>query len=305
MNRTFSLRSIIITLAFLFAVPVTAQEQQTGPLFYKADGGGVHQTEVDLTDGSGGFAVDRWFVSAGMDYVWDQRTSLGLSVGGGKSSYEFNDLANLGGADPWNKIEDARLSVTWRSGFGDKGTLILIPTARINGENGASTGDSVTYGLYAAATWWINEDLTIGPGIGVFTRLEDGGRVFPFLAIEWDITERWNLSTSRGLAASQGPGLTLSYELNEDWSLGLSGRYEDIEFRLDDDGPAAGGVGRDQSLPVVFMATLDPSPRFSLSVFTGIEFGGTLTLKDSRGEVLDESSYDPAALFGATFEARF
>ena len=214
-------------------------------------------------------------------------------------------LANLGGADPWNKIEEARLSVTWRSGFGDKGTLILIPTTRINGENGASTGDSVTYGLYAAATWRINKDLTIGPGIGVFSRLEDGSRVFPFLAIEWDITERWNLSTSRGLAASQGPGLTLSYELNEDWSLGLSGRYEDIEFRLDDDGPAADGVGRDQSLPVVFMATLDPSPRFSLSVFAGIEFGGTLTLKDSRGEVLDKSSYDPATLFGATIEARF
>ncbi len=305
MNRTFSLRSIIITLAFLFAVPVTAQEQQSGPLFYKADGGGVHQTEVDLTDGSGGFAVDRWFVSAGMDYVWDQRTSLGLSVAGGQSSYEFNPLADLGGGDPWNKIEDARLSVTWRFGFGDTGTFILIPTARVNGENGASTGDSVTYGLYAAATWRINERLTIGPGIGVFTRLENGARVFPFLAIEWDITERWNLSTGRGLAASQGPGLTLSYKLNEDWSLGLSGRYEDIEFRLDDEGPAANGVGRDQSLPLVFIATLDPSPKFSLSVFAGIEIGGTLTLKDTSGNKLEKSDYDPAPIFGAAFEARF
>jgi len=111
--------------------------------------------------------------------------------------------------------------------------------------------------------------------------------------------------TGRGLAASQGPGLMLSYKLNEDWSLGLAGRYEDIEFRLDNEGPAAGGVGRDQSMPVVFMATLEPSKKFSLSVFTGIELNGTLKLKDALGDVVEESSYDPAALFGATFEIRF
>jgi hypothetical protein len=53
------------------------------------------------------------------------------------------------------------------------------------------------------------------------------------------------------------------------------------------------------------MATLEASPTFSLSVFAGIEFGGTLKLKDSRGDKLDESSYDPAPLFGAVFETRF
>ena len=139
----------------------------------------------------------------------------------------------------------------------------------------------------------------------MFSRLEDSARIFPILAIEWNITDRWNLSTGRGLAASQGPGLMLSYELNEDWSLGLAGRYEDIEFRLDNEGPAAGGVGRDQSMPLVFMATLEPSKKFRLSVFTGIELNGTLKLKDALGDIVDESSYDPAPLFGATFDVRF
>jgi hypothetical protein len=305
MNRRLTLATIFTTTALLFAMPITAQEQQSGPLFFKADGGGVHQSEVDLTDSNGGFAVDRWFVSAGIDYVWDQRNSLGFAVGGGRSSYEFDDLVDLGGSEPWNKVEDTRMSVTWRFGFGDTGSFILIPTVRIDRESGASTSDSATYGLYAATTWRINEDLTIGPGIGVFSRLEDGSRIFPILAIDWDITERWNLSTGRGLAASQGPGLTLNYQLNEDWSLGLAGRYENTEFRLDDKGPAAGGIGRDESLPLVLMATLKPGPRFELSVFAGIELGGTLTLKDSFGKKLDESDYDPAALFGASFNLRF
>lgn len=299
---------ILITAAFIglcCTKPVAAQAQQNGQLVFKADGGAVHQSETDLSDSDGGFAVDRWFISAGLDYVWSKRDSIGFSVGGGKSNYEFSDTTGFGGGDPWNKIEEACVSVTWRFGIGETGSFILIPTARFYGETGASSGDSTTYGLYAAAAWRINEDLTIGPGFGVFSRLEDGSRIFPLLAIDWDISERWNLSTGRGLAASQGAGLTLSYELNEDWSLGIGGRYEDIEFRLDDEGPAAGGVGRDESFPLVFLATLEPNPKLNFSVIAGIELNGTLKLKDAMGDVVEESSYDPAALFGATFEVRF
>ena len=302
MTRTLRIPASIILFGILCSITFSVQ---AGTYIFKADGGGVHQSESDLSDSGGSFAVDRWFVSAGVDYAWDLRTSLGFSVGGGQSNYEFGDLAGLGGGEPWNKIKDARMSVTWRFGFGETGSFIIIPSARFNGESGASSGDSSTYGLYAAAAWQINENLTIGPGFGVFSRLEDSTRIFPILAIDWNITDRWNLSTGRGLAASQGPGLMLSYELNEDWSLGLAGRYEDIEFRLDNEGPAAGGVGRDQSMPIVFMATLEPSKKFSLSVFTGIELNGTLKLKDSMGDVVEESDYDPAALFGATFEIRF
>jgi hypothetical protein len=292
-------------LVSFFAMPVMAQEPQQSPFVFTLEGGGVHQSEADLGDSSGGFAVDRWFVSASLDFGWSLRDSVGVAVGRGASSYEFNDLSGFGGGSPWNKIEDTRVSFTWRFGIGETGTAFLIPTMRVDGEKSASSGDATTYGLYAAAAWRLNDSLTIGPGIGVFSRLEDSARYFPILAIDWDISDRWNLSTGRGLAASQGPGLTLGYQLNEDWTLGVSGRYEDIEFRLGDDGPHAGSVGRDQSLPLVFMATMEPDPDLRFSVFTGIELGGTLTLKNAMGNTVDESSYDPAPLFGASFEYRF
>ena len=299
-NMTYA---IAITLSGLvFTLPALAQNGQT---VFKFDGGGAHQSETDLSDSEGAFAVDRWFFSLGMDYGWSQRDSIGFSIGTGKSIYEFSDLSGFGGGDPWGTVEDTQISVTWRFGFGDTGSFIIIPTARIDGEEDASSGDSSTYGLYVATAWRINETLTIGPGIGVFSRLEDSARFFPFLAIDWDITDRWSLSTGRGLAASQGPGLTLTYQLNDDWSLGFAGRYEDVEFRLDDEGPLAGGVGRDQSLPLIFMGTLEPSKKLRLSVFAGIELNGTLKLKDSMGDVVEESSYDPAPVFGASFNLRF
>jgi hypothetical protein len=295
-------------MAGLFLLPAStfaAEEQQEGPVSFSVDGGAAHQSEVDLKDGGGGFEVDRWFVSAGINYAWDMRNSIGFIVGGGRSKYVFNPESGFGDGDPWGKVEDFRLSATARFRISETGTALIIPTVRLNGENGADSGDSRTYGLFAAVAWRINDTLTIGPGVGVFSRLEDGTRFFPVLAIDWDISERWNLGTGSGLAATQGPGLTLSYKASPHWTVALSGRYEDLEFRLDEEGSDPGGVGRDQSFPLVVSGAFGPSPKTSLALFAGLELGGKLKLKNSLGEVVDESSYDPAAIIGATFEFRF
>jgi len=282
-----------------------AQAPATDPVTFSVDGGGVHQDTTDLKDGGGSFDVDRWFVSTGFTYAWDPRTSVGLTVGGGRSSYTFAADTGFGGGDPWENAEDFRVSTPIRFGFGEKGVAFLIPTVRFNKENGADTGDSVTYGLFAAMAWRIDENLTIGPGIGVFSRLEDSARIFPVLAIDWSITDHWNLSTGSGLGSSVGPGLTLSYKFNEHWKLGLAGRYESDEFRLDNEGPAPGGVGRDQSFPLVITGTLEPTRKIRFSLFAGAELGGELKLKDTFGVTVDESQYDPALIIGAAFAVDF
>jgi hypothetical protein len=305
MTRICLLNALAGVFFWLSIGTATAQAPPISPWVFKVDGGAAHQTEVDMKDNEGGFAVDRWFASGGVDYGWDRRTSLGISIGGGQSNYEFNSESDYGGGEPWSKINDYRVAMTGRFGIGETGTMLIIPTVRFNGESGASSSDSRTYGLFAAAFWRINEDLNIGPGIGVFSRLEDGTRIFPILAIDWNISERWNLATGRGLAASQGPGLTLSYTFSPHWKLGISGRYESLEFRLDDEGEAPGGVGRDQSFPLVVSAMLDPNPKVSLSLFMGLEFGGELRLKNALDEVIQETKYDPAPIFGVTFEGRF
>lgn len=305
MTRNRTTLSIITVLGLLCTLSAQAQQPQQGPWSFTIDGGGAHQSEVDLKDGTGGFSVDRWFLGAGLNYAWDARTSVGASIGGGKTIYDFTGLTSFGDGEPWGTIEDSQLSVSARFGVGKQGMALIIPTVRFNGEKGTSNSDSRTFGLFGAVYWRIAENLAIGPGIGVFSRLEDSTRIYPILAIDWNITERLNLSTGRGLASSQGPGLTLSYQLNEDWSLGITGRYEHLEFRLDDQGIAAGGVGRDQSIPLVFNAELKPNKHINLSIFAGLKFGGKLRLENDLDILVEESKYDPAPVFGGAFEFRF
>lgn len=305
MNHDYSIIAALTLAALLFAMPAAAQQQNHGPWYFSIDGIGAHQSEADMTDSSGGFARDAWFVTAGVDYAWSQRDSVGVSVGGGAYIYDFNDESGFGGGKPWHKVNDARLTLSGRFGIGQSGLLFIVPTVRFNGESGAGASDSRTFGIYAAAAWPIRDDLTIGPGFGVFSRLERSAKFFPILAIDWSITDRWNLSTGRGLASSQGPGLTLSYKLNDDWSFGLTGRFENVEFRLDDKGPAPGGIGRDHSMPLVFSARLTPNDKLNLTVLAGLAINGELKLKDSDGVTVEQTDYDPALLFGAAFEYRF
>ena len=305
MTRITTLRNIISAFCLVCVQTVSAQAPPPDPVSFSFDGGVALQSSSDLKDVDGDFSVNRWFISAGITYAWNRRNSIGLTAGGGSSKYDFDDLTGIGDGNPWEEIEDTRLSLVGRFGFGEKGMAIIIPSARYNGEKHSDTSDGRTYGLFAAAAWRINEDLTIGPGIGVFSRLEDGTRVFPILVIDWDISERWNLSTGRGMAASQGPGLTLSYELNPNWSFGIAGRYERVEFRLDENGTTPGGVGRDQSIPLVATVNWEPNRIINLSLFAGMEFSGKLKLKNALDEVVGESDYDPTAIFGGTFVFRF
>lgn len=305
MNRKSIIPVALTLLCILHTIPAIAQPQQRSPWSFTFDGGGAHSSEADFKDDAGAVSVDRWYLGAGVNYAWSPRNSVGFSFGGGKSIYEFSDLTGFGAGEPWDDIDDSRVSFSARFGVGEKGMAFIIPTVRMNGEKGASNSDSRTYGLFGAVAWRINENLTIGPGFGVFSRLEDSTRVIPILAIDWTFAERWNLSTGRGLASSRGPGLTLTYKLNENWDLGFAGRYEDQEFRLNDEGVAAGGIGRDQSFPLVFTAELKPNKKMNFSVFAGASFGGNLKLKNANDVLIEETDYELAPLFGGTFEFRF
>ena len=79
MNRSRTVLTAISLLSMLYATTVSAQQQRS-PWSFNIDGGVAHQSDADLKDGDGSFAVDRWFVGAGVNFSWDRRTSLGVAI---------------------------------------------------------------------------------------------------------------------------------------------------------------------------------------------------------------------------------
>ncbi|NRA99883.1 MAG: hypothetical protein HRU32_08700 [Rhodobacteraceae bacterium] len=258
------------------------------------------QPDTDLKEG-GSFSVDRAFLRIGGLYRGNGGTTVGLAASRGQLDYAFGGTSPA----PFTRIENTAFSVPVGFQLGSARAFVA-PSLRYSIEGGASMEDGRTYGAFGGVTWRVNDSLSIGPGLGVFSQIESSDlNVFPALLIDWDITDRWNLSTAQAPGATEGPGLTLTYRAADKFSVGVAGRLERYRFRLNGDGLAPGGVGEDESFPLVATFSYQPFPGSFISAFVGAEFNGRLSLEDANGALVDRREYDTAPIAGAAFRLAF
>ena len=305
---------MIISLFLLIAVPTIAKagkiSERNAGLASKIGwsvftrGGYVHQMDTDIDNG-GSFSVNRFFVQGGPTYVSDKGTSISLAVGYGFDGYNFSGNTGFGGRNPWEDIHSLRFSIPLRWKINEQWAGFVSPTIRFTGEKGADFDDALTGGGFAGFSYRYGDRLTIGPGIGVLTQLEDSTRVIPILIINWKITDTLSLNTGRGIGATLGPGLTFDWRPSRAWSFSIGGRYERLRFRLDEEGTVPNGIGDDRSFPIFGGIVYSFTPMVRIGVLGGVEVGGELRLEDENGNTIIKENHDPAGFLGITFSARF
>ena len=302
------LHSLITTLLLLaLAIPATAAERpQHGdsPWTWTLNAGAVYQSSTSLDTG-GDMSAGRAFVSGGVGRVFAGRWRVGASLGYGEDHYDFSGYSGFGGLDPWDRIREFRIGVPLQYFVNEHWTVYAIPSLRFNAESGASLSDGRNGGLLAGASYKISGTLSIGPGIGVFSEIEDSPSFFPILVIDWKITDTLSLETGGGFAASRGPGLQLKWRYSPRWQFALGGRYEKTRFRLDDNGPAPDGVGQDKAFPLFALVEFAVSSDTTLSLIGGAELGARLRLENESGDLISNSDMSTAPFFGATLKVKF
>ncbi len=297
---------VVLIPTALFAAEKSSEQgsrgMQTGWSTFTR-GGAVYQFDTDLDEG-GSYNATRFTIQAGHGYAWDDRTSVSLALGYSFDGYDFTSGPGITALEPWDNIHAVSLSVPMRTGIDNDWSGYLIPSLRSSGESGADFGETISGGGLVGIAYRFSERLTIGPGIGVQSQLEDTATIFPILIVDWKITDRLSLSTGRGLGATLGPGLTLNYQPDQKWEFTIGGRYEKLRFRLDKDGPVPSGIGEDKAFPLFAGCTYKFSRKAHVSLVGGVELGGELRLEDNDGNQIDEESYDPGGFLGLTFSLR-
>ncbi len=263
----------------------------------------IRQLRSDIDDG-GNFSVTRAVVEAGFRYAWGPARSVGISLGYRFDGYTFGG-AGVFGPDAWGNVHSLRLAAPVLWSFDERWTLFAVPTIRATAEGGASLEDGVSGGVLGGISYRFGKNLSLGPGAGVLTEIEDDLSVFPILLVDWKITPELTLRTGRGIGATQGPGVFLAWKPSKSWEVSLGGRYERNRFRLDDTGIAPGGVGEEKSFAAVLGARYVLDPTSSLNVTVGYAFGGELRLEDAGGGALAREDFDPAFFLGLGFDLRF
>ena len=264
-------------------------------------GGYVYQLNTDMDNNNGNFTTDRFFVQPGIMYAPDHTRSYSLAFGYGYDRYDFAGENGFGALQPWDDIQSFRLSTPIRFTKGQNWSFFIAPTLRVTGERGADLNDSLTGGGFAGFAYKLNERLTIGPGIGIMSQIEDDASIFPVLIINWKITDSLSLKTGQGLGATLGPGISLNWLITKQWHVALGGRYEKLRFRLDDKAETPSGIGQDSSFPIFGGITYNFNDKTRVSLIGGIETAGELQLEDSEGNVVEKQDYDNAPFLGFSF----
>ena len=259
--------------------------------------GYLHQFQTSLDDGGhvtkdtlyaqlliGGQISESFFAGLFAVYVYD--------------NYDFDGTGGLAGLDPWDGIHSVRLAGAMRWRLNDSWTLFGLPTVRYQGESGAEFEDSLAGGIIAGASKRFSDRLSIGPGFGYLSQLEDDAEIFPILLVDWKITDCLTLKTGGGVGASVGPGVALRWDINDCWFTTLETRYERVRFRLDENGDSNGGIGDDLSYPVYLSLTHVANENFRVSVTTGVKFNSEMTLEDSSGDRISKTDTSDAFVAG-------
>ena len=85
----------------------------------------------------------------------------------------------------------------------------------------------------------------------------------------------------------------------------MAGNYDYQRFRLNDECPAADGVGHFTAMPVYFRLTWSPTPSVRVSGVVGLNVSGELKAKSSNGRTYAKHDYGAGLLAGAQLSITF
>jgi hypothetical protein len=259
---------------------------------------GTHAFESDFSDIAGGVGVTRAGLEVGLRRQMDERSRLSLSIGLETSNYDFSsDTALGGGGEPWDNTVQASISAVYTRQATQQWSWFFGGGVDTSFELDANVGKSFTGGLFGGAAYAVNENLSIGGGVAVRSRLEDSGLFLPIVSLDWKFNDQWRLSNSNELNST---GAALSFSPNERLTLSLHAAYQGRAFRLDEDGPFPDGVGRDSRIPVWLQARYAFSPRAMATVAAGYVVWQEYTILDQNGNELDQQEADGTPFVAAS-----
>jgi len=255
-------------------------------------------------DGGGKLNVARYNSSLDMSSRVNKDLRLGLGLAYEYDEYDFSGLTKFPVARPWSGVNRFGISFPVNYSFSDNWRLFVSPSVQWSGESGAEWDDALSYGAVAGISYKIRPDAIIGLGAGVYSNIEDT-TVFPYITVNWQMTERLRLINPFRTSPAGPAGLELAYTIDKYWETGLGAAYRSYRFRLEEDGPIPNGIGEHKTIPVFSRISYKFTPTVHIDVYGGASFVNKIRIEDRDGDELFSTKADITPLIGLTFMARF
>lgn len=294
---------VALALTTVCAAVVAQPRQAPGETSVSVGVTGLNQFNTRIVD-SGTF---NWQDASANVNVTRQVTSAfsaGVSARYNYQNWSWSNLQSFGGQAPWTAINTPALGMNFSYSPSPEWRLGLAPTVEWSGESGTGTGGTATYGAVMSVARTFSKDLTLGVGAGVFRQI-DQTKVFPYLLVNWNITDKLRLGNSLPAGPAGGAGLELAYALTERWTIAGGGAYRTYRFRLNENSPVANGIGQNSFIPVFARLSyaLDPTSRIDL--YAAATTAGRLSATDTFGTTQLSTNYQTGFALALSFSKRF
>jgi hypothetical protein len=218
--------------------------------------------------------------------------------------YDFSDEVVLESASPWSRVHGLNLALPILRRVRDRWTVLLSPSIGSYGASGAGFSDSVTWGAVFAATYAFREDRKLGFGAGVFDRIGQS-RGFPFVSIDWRLTERLRITNPLTVGPTGPAGLELAYDISPKWELGAGGAYRSLRFRLEESGLEPNGIGEQRGIVTFGRILRVLGPKLELVLYAGLVLDGELRIEDADARRRRTVGHESAPLLAISLSGRF
>lgn len=284
-------------------VNVHAQPMQPGQTVTLFSLTGVNQFSTGMS-GGGSFSWNDATASLRVNRQLSPEWGAGVNLQYGYQHWSWRNPETFGGVAPWQGINVPLLGLSVSYAPTAQWRFSVNPSIEWAAETGVGTSRSATYGAVALATHTWSPDLTLGVGAGVFRQIDET-RVFPFLAINWRVTDKLTLRNPLTAGPTGGAGLELTYQIDDHWNVGAGGAYRSYRFRLNDSGPFAGGIGQNRLIPVFARVSYQFLPGTRIDLYGIASTAGNVQAKSADGNQVFGTGYNTGFGFGLNLSHRF
>jgi len=223
-----SINRILMTAtgaALMSCAIVTEGNAQMGAVSWSMGLEHSMSSDMDFQDNAGN-AISYQVSEVGLSFVlpMDMKSSLISSVGYKRTDYDFKT------AQLWDDSESISGSLLFQSQLSDRWSLLALALMDASYENGADFNDSISWGVAIGGKYAKSDTFSWLLGVGYFSRLEDDSLILPIAGFEWQVSDRFMVSSLMGLSAS--------YDLTGDGSsvIEMGMDFNLTDMRLKDDG---------------------------------------------------------------------
>lgn len=292
------------TLALLIAAPTAnAQAPAPGELSSSLTVSTLTQLGTNLDKG-GRF---RWWgaqLNAGLTYQFTPELSAGITGGYAAERWNFDSPTVFGPVAPWQDIVRPSVGLNFGYNISEDLSLFIAPQFEWSYESGATASDGLNYGAVIGVTKVFSPTLVLGLGAGAFRQI-DRTRFFPFVIVNWQITDSLRLTNPLQAGPTGGAGLELAYSWSEPWEVAAGVAFREYRFRLRSDGPVPNGLGQNDGVPLFARLTRKFGPVAQLDLYAGVVVAGKLKVLNADGATVQSSDYGAAPLIALSGTINF